>query len=44
LDARVRVRLSRNIHNGDWQPVFEDEGLNAGLEAVGDLNRLMRSL
>jgi hypothetical protein len=43
LDARVSVRLSQRNSRGT-QVIFEDEGRNAGLEAVGDLDRLRRML
>ena len=43
LDARVSVRLSQRNSRGN-QVIFEDEGRNAGLEAVGDLDRLRRML
>jgi hypothetical protein len=39
LDARVIVRLKQGS-----QVIFEDEGRNAGLEVVGDSNRLRRML
>lgn len=43
LDARVAVRLSQRSSRGD-HTLFEDEGRNAGLEAVGDLERLRQML
>jgi hypothetical protein len=43
LDARVSVRLSQRSSRGN-QVIFEDEGRNAGLEAVGDLDRLRQIL
>jgi len=43
LDARVAVRLSRRGPGGN-EIIFEDEGRNAGLEAVGDLERLCQML
>jgi len=43
LDARVSVRLSQRSSRGN-QIIFEDEGRNAGLEAVGDLERLRQML
>ena len=39
LDARVAVRLSQRSSQGS-HILFEDEGRHAGLEAVGDLDRL----
>ena len=43
LDARVSVRLSQRSSRGN-QILFEDEGRHAGLEAVGDLERLRQML
>lgn len=43
LDANVSVRLSQRSSRGN-QVIFEDEGRNAGLEAVGDLDRLRQIL
>jgi hypothetical protein len=43
LDARVAVRLSQRNSRGS-HILFEDQGRNAGLEAVGDLNRLRQML
>jgi hypothetical protein len=43
LDASVAVRLSQRGSRGS-QILFEDEGRNAGLEAVGDLDHLRQML
>jgi tocopherol cyclase len=43
LDARVSVRLSQRSSRGNLI-LFEGEGRNAGLEAVGDLTRLRQML
>jgi hypothetical protein len=39
MDARVWLRLTERDGSA-WKTVMEEEGQNAGLEAVGDLERL----
>lgn len=43
MDGRIWMRLSERTRAG-WKTLLEDEGHNAGMEAVGDLQNLRQKL